>query len=266
MFGDIKVFKFPMFLVYDPGSYRVKGEHMREVMKLVRPGDILLRRYDQYLDGFFIPGYFSHVGLYLGEVTEADRALVPEAKREQLVTGEQVVIHALAEGVLMEDFLNFCRCDGMLVVRFPEVVQRAWKQTPAGLEGMLAAMGQGERALFDRLEAGGKVGFADEAWPEIRRTALSQLGREYDFGFDFTDYQHLSCSELVFFATKCLAPFLGVLPEEERLLWIRKQVIAPDAFVRAGLELGWKSPSVDERRLEKLRPLAPPLELPRRAA
>ncbi len=63
VFGDIKIFKFPMFILYDPGSYRVKGDDIREVLDLVRPGDILLRGYVNYLDGYIIPGFFSHAGL-----------------------------------------------------------------------------------------------------------------------------------------------------------------------------------------------------------
>jgi hypothetical protein len=50
-FGDIKVFKFPLFILYDPGSYKVKGEDMRQVIKIIQPGDILLRGYVNYLDG-----------------------------------------------------------------------------------------------------------------------------------------------------------------------------------------------------------------------
>lgn len=69
VFGDIKIFKTPMFILYDPGSYKVKGENMREVIGLIEPGDMLVRGYDNYLDGYFIPGYFSHAGLYLGKVT-----------------------------------------------------------------------------------------------------------------------------------------------------------------------------------------------------
>jgi Permuted papain-like amidase enzyme, YaeF/YiiX, C92 family len=269
VFGDIKVFSWPMFMVYDPGSYRVKGQHMREVMRVVQPGDILVRRYDQYLDGHFIPGYFSHVGMYVGPVREEELAHVPPEYRTSFGTGEQTVVHALAEGVLVEDLLNFCRCDGMLVLRFPEVLRRTWAEPPVGSAGLFAGLSPGERALHERLEQGGAVHFAQEAWPVIRQVALGQVGASYDFDFDFTDFAQLSCSELVFFATRCLAPFLQVLPEEKRVLFLRRHLIAPDAFVRAGLELAWRSPSVDAQRLEQLRPQASaplPVEASSRAA
>jgi len=72
-FGDLKYFKFPFFLVYDPSSYRVKGEDVREVINKILPGDVVLRSYDNYVDGLFIPGEFSHVGFFYGHATEAVR-------------------------------------------------------------------------------------------------------------------------------------------------------------------------------------------------
>lgn len=252
VFGDIKVFRWPMFVVYDPGSYKVRGAHMREAMKRVRPGDILLRRYDSYLDGFFIPGYFSHVGMYLGEVTEADAAHVPESMRGRVKTGEQMVIHALAEGVLMEDLFDFFRCDGLLIVRPPKLLRRTWQGSTPLFEQAREEMSAGERELYQRLEDGGEVDFDREAFPVIFRTALAQLGRGYDFDFDFTDFKHLSCSELVFYAMKAIAPALGIVPTAKKIAFLRRTLIAPDAFVTRTLELAYQSPSVDARRTAKL--------------
>ena len=121
-FGDIKVFSGPFFVVYDPGGDRVRGGDSRAAMETVQPGDILVRGYSNYLDGRFIPGYFSHTGMYLGEITEPDRKLVPDPLPEgaEFVKGKQIVVHSIAEGVLMDDFLQFCRCDTMAILRFPE--------------------------------------------------------------------------------------------------------------------------------------------------
>lgn len=45
-FGNIKVFKFPLFIVYDPSEYKMDGPHVYRAMKILRPGDIILRGYD----------------------------------------------------------------------------------------------------------------------------------------------------------------------------------------------------------------------------
>lgn len=96
VFGRIKVYKWPMFVVYDPQGYDVKADGIRKAMSIVKRGDILLRRYRNYLDGYFIPGRFSHSGLYVGN---------------------GIIIHAMSGGVQKIDILDFLRCDGFAVVR-----------------------------------------------------------------------------------------------------------------------------------------------------
>ncbi|HET9555311.1 MAG TPA: hypothetical protein VFP50_20265 [Anaeromyxobacteraceae bacterium] len=250
--GDIKVFRFPLFVIYDPGSYLVRGGDMRELIELVRPGDVLVRGYTMYLDGKLIPGYFSHAGLYVGPVTEADRALAPERHRGRVAPGAQLVIHAVAEGVGMVDVLDFARCDRLLVLRFPEVI----RARPGAAPDPDAPLDDEERVLRDRLLAGGEVRFA-EAWPAVRRAAFAQLGRGYDFDFDFTDVKRLSCTELVHRAVRCLAPFHGVQPERHRVLFLSGTGITPDAWVASPLELAWRSRSTQARRVDALRARAP---------
>lgn len=94
--GDIKYYKYPMFIVYCPNTYRVKGEHYLEVSKIIKPGDILLRGYSDYLDGLFIPGDYSHGALYVGD---------------------NQIIHAISDGVQYQNLIDFMRCDRIMVFR-----------------------------------------------------------------------------------------------------------------------------------------------------
>lgn len=94
--GDIKVYRFPMFIVYDPTTYLIKGYHTRQAMDIIEPGCILCRKYVNYADGFFIPGKFSHSAIYVGD-------------------GK--VIHAVAEGVETIDIIDFLRCDGFCILK-----------------------------------------------------------------------------------------------------------------------------------------------------
>lgn len=257
IFGDIKIFRWPLFLLYHPVGYGVKGEDVREVIDTVRPGDILVRGYRDYLDGHFIPGYFSHVGIFVGELTEADRpdlektaAALGKGHQSHFRTGKQMVVHALAEGVLTEDVINFCRCDYMAVLRFPEVLTRRdapW--TSLVPDGRLSSE---ELALRTRLDRGEPVPFS-EFVPCVLAAALGKLGSNYDFDFDFERFDELSCSELAYFATKAAAPFLGVGLENRRVLGFKRSLIEPDAFVRSPLDLVWHSASVDARKLQALR-------------
>ncbi len=220
-FGDIKVFKFPMFIVYDPGSYLVKGEDVRQVINLIKPGDMLVRGYINYLDGYFIPGFFSHAGLYLGEVKESDRAFVKPDEDFEFRIGEQMVIHSMAEGVFMEDIINFCRCDYMVILR---------------------------RNPDKESEAGRKVMFED-----VFKSALQNLGKGYDFKFDFTDYTKVSCTELVYVCCQGFMDDYDIKVIDRKVLFMKKRMIIPDDFVNSKLDIVWKSKSVTDQRIRKIK-------------
>lgn len=96
VFGKIKVYRWPMFIIYDPRGYDVRANEIRLAMNEVRRGDILVRRYRNYLDGYFIPGRFSHSGLYVGD---------------------GIIIHAMSGGVQKIDIIDFLRCDGFAILR-----------------------------------------------------------------------------------------------------------------------------------------------------
>ena len=96
IFGDIKVYRFPMFILYAPDTFRVKGNDTRKALELLKPGDIVLRKYVHYLDGYFIPGKYSHSSLYVGD-------------------GK--IVHAVADGVELIDAIDFLRCDRFCILR-----------------------------------------------------------------------------------------------------------------------------------------------------
>lgn len=54
-FGNIKVFKWPFFIVYDPSYFKMTGDKILEVVSIMKPGDVILRGFDGYLDGKFVP-------------------------------------------------------------------------------------------------------------------------------------------------------------------------------------------------------------------
>lgn len=105
MFGNIKIFKWPLFLVYDPNYFNVGGKQVLDIIQILKPGDIILRGYDCYLDGLFIPDplSYSHGSIYIGN-------------------GK--IIHAVAEGVSETDIIEFTRCDRIAIFR-PKKYQRS---------------------------------------------------------------------------------------------------------------------------------------------
>ncbi len=99
IFGDIKIFKWPLFVIYQPTSFRIKGSDTRSIMECIHPGDVVMRAYDDYLDGYFIPkgeSGCSHSGLYIGDNT---------------------MVHSIAEGSSLIDIIDFCRTDKIIILR-----------------------------------------------------------------------------------------------------------------------------------------------------
>ena len=144
--GDIKWSGItrPFWFTFNATGYQLKGEHYRKIIDLIQPGDIVIRRFEGYIDKWFIPGFWNHCGLYVGEIDG---------------TPEQV-IHAVSEGVIQEDILNFMRTDHMIILR-----------APAGKKGRV------HRAAI--------------------ASAKKVVGAPYDFGFDFKDCDRFSCTELI---------------------------------------------------------------------
>ena len=219
-FGDLKVFRFPMFIIYDPGSYKVKGEDIRQVINIIRPGDIIVRGYVNYLDGYVIPGFFSHAGLYLGEVPETAGNVLNPSQLKNFKSGVQMVIHSMAEGVFMEDIINFCRCDYMAILR-----RNADKESE-----------DSKKIIFAR----------------VFETAIRNLGKEYDFKFDFSDFNKLSCTELVYACCKDFLNDYDVRVRNKRVMFMKKRMIIPDDFVNSKLNLVWKSKSLTDERINKI--------------
>ena len=96
--GNIKVFKTPCFIQYsiDEYDYKVRGNVIRDICSKLKPGDVILRGYDHYLDGWLIPGEYSHAGVYVGD---------------------NVIVHAVSEGVKEIDTIDFMQCDRVMVLR-----------------------------------------------------------------------------------------------------------------------------------------------------
>lgn len=103
--GDIKIFKTPCWINYCPEEfdYNIRGEDICKIQEVIKPGDIILRSYENYLDSYLIPGKYSHSGVYIGD-------------------GK--IIHAVAEGVKEIHLIDFCQADGIIVLRHKGDVER----------------------------------------------------------------------------------------------------------------------------------------------
>jgi hypothetical protein len=234
--GQIKLFRWPFWVVYDPGAYKIRGPEIREICGLLRPGDILLRRYDGYLDSHIITGTFSHAALYLGPVDPSDEVAVPPVGRRSVFfsSGREQVAHSTAEGVHLEDILTFLQCDGVAVLRFPRELTRLPAPPPRPAD--FATWHPEEQILYNRLEAGESIPF-QQVFDLVRPLALGQMGTPYDFSFDFIKGNRLSCTKFVAHCYRGVLPALGVVPTlKSFFLGLRhKLAIVPDDFLETDL-------------------------------
>jgi len=95
--GNMYLSRYPMWMQYKPHHYHVHGDKIQKIIHLLKPGDILLRRYNGYLNTVLTPGFWGHAALYLGD-------------------GE--LVHSISVGVTKETILQFCRCDAFVALRF----------------------------------------------------------------------------------------------------------------------------------------------------
>jgi len=182
VFGDIKCFPYPLYLVYDPTDYFVTTEDYEFFSSNLIKGDIILRTYDHYLDSSIIPGFYSHAALYIGD-------------------GE--LVHSCGHtGVSKISPFEFAKCDGLAIVR-------------------------------------PKVGYA--AINRACKYVLNQLGKQYDYWFNYDNEETYCCTELIYWAYENILSTKPIMLKKFFGL-AKQEVIAPDAYlIDDKCELIWES-------------------------
>ena len=162
------------------GDFRIKSrpehtglitsEQVAELRKVLQPGDILLERRNWFMSNAFLPGYWPHTALYLGD-PESLKALGvvsdPRVARNwrAFTTPDPrghryAVIEAMSEGVVFTTFEHSVgEADAVAVLR-PRIT--------------------------------------DAQRREMVARAFSHYGKPYDFEFDFFSTDRLVCTEVVY--------------------------------------------------------------------
>lgn len=139
-----------------------------EVCRFLQPGDVVITRKEYAVTNYFLPGYWPHAALYLGDAPALTRLGLNEhanvrprwariANNDPAEPG--CVLEAMKDGVLLRTRRSPLQADSLVVLR---------PRLPA--EGVALALARG----------------------------LFHEGKPYDFDFDFTRSDRLVCTEVVY--------------------------------------------------------------------
>ncbi|MBI2214518.1 MAG: hypothetical protein HYU52_12800 [Acidobacteria bacterium] len=220
--------------VYREGVALISRELVASIRPSLRPGDILFERREWYLSNIGLPGYWTHVALYVGTAEERSAAFDDEETRAWVKSqGEP-------SGEL----------NRLLAARYGD----AWKVSTSVDHGdarrVVEAIGEG--VSFTSLEhsAGAdSLGVLRPRVPAHEKAiaiarAFGYAGRPYDFEFDFVSDDALVCSELVYKAYEPGAGMAGLALELHELAGHR--IIPPNEIVRQwSREAAAKRPQFD---------------------
>jgi len=109
----IYIHKYFPWIIWHPKFHRLKGFEIRQILDVIKPGDILLRRNEGWLTAKAIPGYFMHAALYIGD-------------------GK--VAHAVTKGTQKEDILDFLRTDSVALLKPLTKSEQIKKAIAIGME------------------------------------------------------------------------------------------------------------------------------------
>ena len=130
------------------------------------PLDIILDKSKFVLTDKFIPGYFSHVAIYLGTQEQLEAIemwnhpdIIPY--QEEIAKGN-IVLEAVREGVRLSTLKHFLNIDELLIIRKEDSLDD-------------------KNLIIDKINRG-----------------ISQLGKDYDFNFDVSTLDKIVCSELIY--------------------------------------------------------------------
>jgi hypothetical protein len=151
----------------DQPACAMTSEMLANLRPVLRPGDVLLMRNDSRLTAAILPGFWTHAALFLGERSDLEalglRSHPHVAKHWQEIPENSGLLGLVIEGlfpcVQLNPLEKCLRVDHLVVLR-----------SVLAASDIASAIGE----------------------------ALGQLGKPYDFEFDFNNSSRIVCTELIY--------------------------------------------------------------------
>jgi hypothetical protein len=179
--GDTKVAR--------PHRHLIADKQVAAMGRRLQPGDIIFERHEWYLSNLGLPGFWTHVALFVGTAEER-RAYFNDPGVREWVKGL---------GVSDGDF------ESLLRQRYPTAYGRS-QMTKEERHPVRILEAISEGVSFTSLEYTGAADSIAVIRPRLSKRDKAQAimrafhysGRPYDFNFDFQTDAALVCSELIF--------------------------------------------------------------------
>lgn len=101
---------------------RVTSHILTEVSTLLKPGDIIITRHDDAMSNLFLPGFWPHAALYLGQRVERDQLELPPVGDDFMT-----VLEAKKDGVKLRELRETLSVDAFVILR-PRVTLEELKE------------------------------------------------------------------------------------------------------------------------------------------
>lgn len=179
--GDTKVAR--------KNNHLISAKQIEAMGKRLQPGDIIFERHEWYLSNMGLPGFWTHVALFVGTAEE----------RRTFFNDPEVRAWVKGLGINDGDF------EALLRQRYPTAYGRSQMvKEDKRPTRILEAISEG--VSFTTLEYTGSADSIGVIRPRLSKRDKAQAilrgfhysGRPYDFNFDFLTDSALVCSELIF--------------------------------------------------------------------
>ena len=191
LMGHIKVWRL--------GHSLISPAQIATLPDILQPGDILLERREWHLSNIGLPGFWTHVALYVGTAEE----------RRDFFRGRAALDWIRQQG--------YADIEELLSGSAPENYQRSLLPSDKGYKPrLIEALGEG--VLLTSLEFSAAADSIAILRPRLDRAARARAvmkafayaGKPYDFNFDFRSDDALVCTELIYKAYESNTSFPGL--------------------------------------------------------
>lgn len=169
-------------------SRLVSRSQQKKLKSMLEPGDIILERQDWFLSNIFLPGFWPHGIIYLGDKKDMLNYFKDDAEVDRWCRKNGC-----------RNFIELLRAD------FPTATKAYLSKNRHDKNDNVVIEAISDGVVFNSMEESCRADYLAALRPNLKKIdiakaihqAFKYFGREYDFRFSFDSEQTMVCTELV---------------------------------------------------------------------